>query len=38
MSACTVRLLKAASYIVGGTSALAGRLVIDEALVAKGLT
>jgi hypothetical protein len=35
MSACTVKLLKAASEIVGGTAALADRLGIDEALLAK---
>lgn len=37
MSACTVRLLKAASEITGGEPALAERLGIDEALLAKFL-
>ena len=35
MSACTVRLLTAASEIAGGAPALANRLGIDEALLAK---
>jgi hypothetical protein len=35
MSACTVRLLNAASEIVGGPGALAERLGIDESLLAK---
>jgi hypothetical protein len=37
MSACTVKLLKAASEIVGGPLALADRLGIDEALLVKFL-
>jgi hypothetical protein len=35
MSTCTVKLLKAASEIVGGPAALADRLGIDEVLLSK---